>query len=79
MSNVTAETSEARRCLQVIRWSQRQLGEAVPNTNHARIRRMLAGVTPMDPGILAWLRQAARWHTANPVPSMTRNAPDDPF
>lgn len=56
-----------RSCLAVVRWGPRHLADALM-LNERMVRRMCAGVRPIPPIVLTWMRMLADVHTRFPMP-----------
>ena len=58
---------ELRSALAALGWSRCELA-ARWGGSEGLVRRMEAGVRPIEPALAAWLRRAVAWHAAHPVP-----------
>jgi hypothetical protein len=63
------ETALARDYLAQLDWKVRGVAKlvGVPET---RIRRMLAGITPLDQKLVDWLKVLSEFHAENPPPRL---------
>ncbi len=57
-----------RECLDLLRWSQRGLAEAL-DCDSRLVRRWAAGQASIAPDVAEWLERAAAFHSANPAPA----------
>ncbi len=57
-----------RECLELMRWSQRGLADAL-GCDDRLVRRWAAGDGTVPPDVAEWLERAGAFHTANPAPA----------
>jgi transcriptional regulator with XRE-family HTH domain len=69
MGQITDETTAARRWLNAIGWSQRELARQV-GASEVQVRRMFAGTISMDQALLRYLQRLGSFHEANPPPQI---------